>query len=340
MAALDSAIYSQQEFGVAIVAETTVGANPGTTMQRLNVTGLVGMSQTLVQVIEPRSGESRVQDKEHILVCDKGGGDITVSVPIVLDTLVDDMLHENVMGVTKAGSTPANDVILAYNYLPAGYLNGATSITDNLHTFTVALISPETNETIYLTGCVVSELSVSMDQGTECGRRHATVTFLTRHRPATPAAAPTTPTDYGTTFRFLRDLDALATVAGDTVICNKIEYTISNPLITAGIDSDGYPEVISRAIPKVTATGVLSIKYDANTAELWESRSAGTTIAIAFSNYATWANASNTFGLQCEQALIVGDLNPAAGDSGVFQDLNLEFMADSANTKAVLEVVM
>jgi len=337
MAALDNAIYSQQEFGVAIKAETTVGTALKTSMQRLNVTGLVGMSQSLTQVIEPRSGESRVQDKEHILVCDKGGGDISVQVSIVLDTLVDNMLHENVMGATTAGATPAS-IDLVYNYLPAGFTNGSAQ-TDNLHTFTVALISPETNETIYLTGCVVSELSVSMDQGTECGRRHATVTFLSRHRPATPSAAPTTPTDYGTAFRFLRDLDAIATVGGDTIIANKIEYTISNPLITAGVDSDGYPEVLSRGIPKATANGVISVKYDSNSAEWWESRSAGTTLAVQFSNFATWASASNTFGLWCEQALIVGDVNPSAGDSGVFEDLNIEFMADSANTKDVLVIV-
>ena len=341
MATLDSAIYSQQQFGVAIKAETTVGTALKTSMQRLNVTGLVGMSQSLIQSIEPRSGESRVQDKKHIFVCDKGAGDITVSVPIIMDTTVDGMLHENVMGAAAATIDTAENVIaLAYNYSPAGFANGATGISDNLHTFTVALISPETDETIYLAGCVVTELSVSMDSGTECGRRHATVTFMSRHRPATPTTAPTTPSDYGTAFRFLRDLDGIHTIGGDVIVCNKLEYTISNPLITAGVDSDGYPEVITRGVPKATATGVFSIKYDANTAELWELRSAGTTLGFVFSNHTTWGHATNTFGIRCEQALIVGDVNPAAGDSGVFEDLNVEFMSDKANTKHVVEIIV
>ena len=344
MAALDSAIYSQQQFGVAIVKEAAPGTKVEAGMQRLNVTGLVGMSQSLVQVIEPRSGESRVQDKKHIFVCDKGSGDITVQVPIVMDTTVAGMLHENVMGAAAATIDTATNVIaLAYNYSPAAYPTLTGTFTDNLHTFTVALISPETSgdgETIYLVGCVVSELSVSMDSGTECGRRHGTVTFTTRFRPLVADSAPSTPTDYGTTFRYLRDLQELQTVAGDSVVCNKLEYTISNPPITAGNDSDGYPEIITRGIPKVTATGVISVKYDLNTAELWESRAAGTTIAIVFSNYSSWAHVSNTFGLRCEQALIVGDVNPSAGDSGVFQDLNVEFMADVDSTKHVLEIIV
>lgn len=340
MAALETAIHSLQEFGVAIVAETTVGTNPGTTMQRLNVDGLVGLTLPLVQAIEPRSGESRVQDKKHIFVTDYGTGPYTVQVPLVLDTTVDNILHENVMGATEAATTPAS-VDLVYNYLPAAYANATGSISDNLHTLTVALISPVTGETIYLTGACVTELSVSVDSGTDGGRRHATATFSTFHRPADAGTAPTTPTDYGTTYRYLRDLTALKTVAGDAVVINKLEYTISNPLNAAGSNSSGNPEILTRAVTpnKVTATGIIGVKYDANTAEHWQTRRAGTTIELVFANFATWASASNTYGLMCEQALIT-DVSDAATDMGVFRDISVEFMADVANTKDVLVLAL
>jgi len=333
--AIDTGIWSKQQFGVAIQVETAVGTKTSNAMLRINNDDIVWLNQPLIQEIGVKSGGSRVHDKKDIYVSDYGSR-CSVQVPMILesDTALYTILHENVMGATT-GSAPAA-VALVYNYTSAEMAVG-TAASGNLYTLTLQLISPEAGEAIWLVGAVCTHLDVSLAADADGGRRHATATFETLFRPL-DGAAIVAPTTFGTTYRYLRDLTTKKQVGGVDVIMNKLEYSIDNPLSTAGMTSDGFPEVMTRGMNEgAVATGTIGIKYDANTASFWQLRRAGTTVAVELSNHTTWA--SSSFGLLCNQAAITSEITPTATDSGAFIDLGVEFLADVTSTKNVLDIV-
>jgi hypothetical protein len=305
-------------------------------MQLLNVTDLFSMSRDVIQTIEPRTGRSgRVKRQEDVYTNDAGSRATTVTIPIILDTQVDTLLYENLIGATT-GTVPAS-IKLGYNYNPAEMSHGDTLISDNLHTLTLALISPETDETIFLPGCCVTEMTTTMDMGAENGRRMANVTFMTYYRPSSATSAPTGMSSYGTMFRYLYNFNATKTIGGLDVVLSKFEFTISNPLNANGFQgANGDPEVLTRGIPSVTVTGTAGIKYDANTAALWESFRAGTSQDIVLSNNATWSSA--TFGIKAFNGFITSDPSLNAAEHGVFQDVSFEFTADDTD-QTVIEII-
>lgn len=334
--AISAQVYDPQQFKVAVVAETTVGSANTTSMQLLNVTDLFSMSRDVVQVIEPRTGRSgRVKRQEDVYTNDAGSRATTVTLPIILDTTVDTLLYENLIGA-KTSTLPAS-ITLGYDYNPTEMKHGDTAISDNIHTLTLALISPETNESIIIPGCCVTEMTTSMDMGTENGRRMANVTFMSYYRPADGASAPTGMSNYGSTFRYLYNFNAKKTIGGADVVLSKFEFTISNPLNVNGFQgTNGDPEVLTRGIPSVVVTGTAGIKYDANTASLWEKFRAGTASDIILANDATWADA--TFGIQAFNGFITSDPSLNAAEHGVFQDVSFEFTADDTD-QTVIEII-
>lgn len=333
--AISKNIYDPQEFKLAVIAETTVGTANTTTMQLLNVTDLISMSREVTQVLEPRTGRSgRIQRQEDVYTNDSGSRRTTVTAPIIMDTTVDTLLFENAIGI-ETDVEPAS-IILSSTYSPTEMEHDDTGIDDNIHALTVALISPETDESIIIPGCCVTELTPSMDMGTENGRRMATVTFTSFYRPADGQSAPTGLVDYGSTFRYLYNLNAEKTINDVDVVLSRFEFTIANPLNVNGFQgSNGDPEVMTRGIPKVTVTGTAGIKYDANTASLWEKFCAGTSVDVLLADNATWGSA--TFGIQAYDGFITSDPSLTGTENGVFQDVSFEFTAEDDGK--VIEII-
>ena len=333
--AIDTGVWSPHEFEVWIKPETTIGTALTTTMQRLNVTGISWYSQSVIQDIKEHPGDGRVHNKEH-LYTSKDGIPITVQIAFIMDsdTATDTMLHENVLGT--ATSTAPSSVDLPYNYSGREMANGGAP-TGNLDTFTVLFIVPEAANCVEMYGACCTELTVTMDAGTEGGRRHATATLTTFYPLVHGVTEPASPTDYGTLYRQLQDLTAKKSINSLDMIINKIEYTLSNPLALAGMTSAGIPEVLARGIGGVTATGVIGVKFDANTDAFNEVYEDGTTFPIEISDNATWASAA--FGFKCDQAILTAHPTPAGGDSGVFHDLQIEFLGANTGTKDVIQIV-
>jgi len=108
-----------------------------------------------------------------------------------------------------------------------------------------------------------------------------------------------------------------------------MELTFGNPLVTSGFQGTyGEPEIYQRANPKNFCTGVFGVKYDDNTANIWESWRAGTDVAVEISNNATFTEA--TFGFKAAMGRITGDLAPAGTDQGMYVDIPLEFAAGTS----------
>ena len=331
MATLDSMIYTDSQFKAAFVEEATMGTKNVTTMQKLNITGDPTVTEGLTQDLSPRTGASgRVQPLADNYVKAGCGQVSTISFPVTLDTTVFPLL---VAGAIDAavGTSPAG-YAMAYDYQPSEASHGVSSD----RTYTVAWVSPETGATRIAVGCVITELSISAERLSDGMRFSGNVTFSTGYKLLDSEAAPSGLVAYGDTYRFLSELSAKVSVGGDDVALRSVEFTISNPATWAGWQgTDGNPQLMTRAIPKATITGTLDVKYDANTAALWESRRSGTAIAVELSDNATWASA--TFGFKGAYGVVTGDVNPTRSDEGMFMSLPLEFTASTSGD--VFEIV-
>jgi hypothetical protein len=323
--AINAQVYSPSEFKFYMQEEEAVGTANKATMLQLNVNDIVTWSQEVIQTLDPRSGGSgRV-----IAAADVFTRDImqlsTITVPLVYDMGTANtfqMLLENAVAVDESNGT----VTVSYDHNPAELEHGDSG-TDGDGTFTLCIASPVADESIYFTGCVVTSMTVTADAGTNGGRIEGSVTFQTRYRPADGAAAPTTPTTYTSEWHYLCELTT-KTVGAVDVVVNKFEYTIENPVAFVGCDSDGNPQIIARSIPKIAVTGNVSIKYDANTAFLWQNRRAGTSTAIVMTG-------ADAVGFTATYAKITGDVNPSGGDDGVFIELPFEATASTSGAVAV-----
>ena len=327
-------VYSPSQWQFAIKAETTTGTANTTAMLLLNVDGDVSVTQEIVQTLDVRSGGSgRTLKAADVHTTDLGSQLTTISVPIVMDGAIDATILANVLG-TAVGTSPAS-FDLAYNYAPDGRETGATS-GDETHSLTFAIVSPQADESRIFTGGGFSTVNVVMSSDNDGGRRHATLTYTTRFRPADGAAAPSGLVAYNSTFRYLREFNTTKTVGGVDVILNKVEYTIENPYTYTGYQgANGDPEIIHRGINEAKVTMVIGVKYDANTANFWEKRRAGTIIAVELSDNATWASA--TFGIKASYCKITDNVNPVGTDAGVFQDLQLQ--ATGSTSGDIIQIV-
>lgn len=256
----------------------------------------------------------------------KGGKPTTITVPFLPDTTTLPYFLENALTVT-IGASPAGYSLPA-DYSPPQIGHGDSS-TDKTKTFTLALISPISGKTVVIPGCMIEELTLTMDMGTEAGRMHATATFKSFYYHASVTTAPTGMSAYGSTHYFLYDLTAIKQIKALDVVLSKAEFKITNPVVAVGFQgSNGDPEAFGRAIPKATVTGSFLVKYDVATADLWASRAVGSTgFSVELSDNAIWASA--TFGFKADNGVVTNDLQPQGGDAGVFIPLEIEFLGTS-----------
>ena len=319
------AVYDMNEWYFLVKDEATVGTAITTGMQLLNLNGDVSVSSEVTQTLDIKSGSGRTLKTQDVFTDDRGQL-TTITVPIVLDTTVSPLLHSNAFGVA-VGATPAS-YDLASAYSPDGVLHGGAS--GPAVSLTCYLVSPETGETKSFVGCVITQMVVTLDSGTESGRRTAALTIETGYRPLDGSSFTGSGSNvpYGQTFHYLREYCALKQIEALDVVMNKVEYTISNPASFLGFNAacGGDPEMITRAIGGASFTMVVGVKYDANTANLWEAQRDGDIIDIELSNHATWA--SSTFGILCAEMKLTDNITPSGTDKGVFQDLSLMATGD------------
>ena len=337
--AVDNAIYQMSEWEFLAQAETVLGTAITTGMQRLALNGDVSISTEIDQTLDIRSGVGRTLKTQDVYTNALGGKKTTISVPIIMDTTVDTLLHENAMGI--ATSTSPASVDMQSDYAPDGTLHGATHGGGNTISLTCYLVSPESGETRTFVGCVITQLVGTMDAGAEGGIRTAVLTIETDYWPVVGSAFTGAASNvaYGGTYRYLREYTT-RTVLASTPVINKLEYTITNPMTTAGFQGTyGDPEIVTRAIGGASVTMVIGIKYDANYGALWESYRDGTTITdLEISNNGTWASA--TLGFKSIQCKIIDLPDPSQADSGVFQDVTVQFTgAVDANGTATGDMI-
>jgi len=337
--AVDNAIYDMSEWDFLIQAETVLGTAITTGMQKINLNGDVSVSTEIDYVDDIRAGDGRTKKSDDVYVNALGGKRTTITVPMIMDTTVDTMLHENAMGI--ATSTSPASIDMQSDYAPDGTLHNDTHGGGNTVSMTCYLVSPESGSTRTFAACVISQLVGTMDSGAEGGRRTAVLTIVTDYWPVASSSFTGSGSNvkYGTTYRYLREYTTRVFLASTPVI-NKIEYTINNPMTSAGAQGTyGDPEIVTRAISGTTFTMTIGFKYDANYNTMWETFRNGTEVTdLVLSDNATWASAALGFKLA---KIKIKDLpDPAQTDAGVFQDVTVEgYGAIDANGNATGDIV-
>ena len=329
----DSAAYSPKEFKVAIAYEDTTGTAETTGFISLDVDSLGFPSLNPNQVVDVRTGTGRVLKEADFFQSNKA---------TVKEISVSGNAWSN--GITSLLENICNDTTSPYlvsdTYSPKEVEHGTESIADFTSTFTVVMVSPESNSTMIFPGCVCSALSLSGDMGTESGRVKFSATFKTGYKPSLSGDDPTISTLYSAgNQRYMTDWTAVKTVAGitDSVI-QSFTLNLENDAVMLGYQgSDGDPEVINRA-SEFSAAMDMQIKYDSGTEPLiasFETQSPGTPgVLTELSNHATWGSATN-FGIR----LADGVMTNVAFSEGDVMLLDVSQKATAASSGNLFEVI-
>ena len=329
----DSAAYSPKEFKVAIAFEDTTGTAETTGFISLDVDSVGFPSLNPVQAVDVRTGTGRVLKEADFFQSNKG---------VVREFSVSGNAWSN--GITPLLENMCNDTSSPYSvsdtYSPKEVEHGTTSIADFTSTFTVALVSPESNSTIIMPGCVCTSLSLNGDMGTESGRVKFSATFKTGYKPSLSATDPTISTLYSAgNQRYMTDWTATKTVAGiANSVIQSFTLNLENDAVMLGYQgSDGDPEVIGRS-GEFMATLDAQIKYDSNTEPLinsFETQSPSTAgVLTQFSNDATWASATS-FGIKLDD----GVMTNVAFSEGDVMMLDVSQKATAASGSNLFEVI-
>ena len=326
--ALDGQALSPKEFLLAFKPETTIGTANTSSMNLLNVDSVSSPSLNLSQVLDVRNGVGRTAKVADAFTEEKGtrkeisfaGTADSTTLPLLLQAVT----------TTAVGSSPASYDV-AYNYTQPELQIGTGSISDNLHTFTVAISHPEAgnDHSMIFKGCVLTSLNITGSMGTESGRIKISGTWATGSQGTYEQAKPTSMTAYNSTNYSMTQWTAKTTCAGiaDCVI-SDISLTLENPAEFVGFNASGDPQAIVRAVPELGVAFDATVKADDNTSGFHNLHKAGgTSASFELSNHATWSSAT-TFGIKMANGTISAvDFNEA---NAMFYNVSVKGLASTS----------
>lgn len=259
--------FSPKEWEVWIIGESALGtsANATSGMYQLDVDSISMPSLNVTQSLDPRSGGGRTLKAKDFFQ-DNNLRVVEISLSgIFHDDVAHKALFENI--TSEAGE----DFTVPSGYSPEALRYGETETAADFDTFTLVLKCPsQTNgRNIEMAGCVVTNLTLSADMGTEGGQYKWSATIQTG-----AACDFNDQTDSGGTNYVNTDLFKLSSTTGvelyniADVTLNSFSLTIDNPVVFAGtnISGVGY-ETINRG-QKISVNLDCQVKYDDNTCTL------------------------------------------------------------------------
>ena len=312
--------YQPNDFGVGVKIEATTGTVVANTTQLF--TDSVSMpSFSPDQDLSAKSGKF-VADEAEIYSSSKNTPSEITATGLLNDTvlaLLDGILH----------TADSSDVITIDDSYTAPHLYHGQTISNApaKATYTVKLLSPAvtdddgssnpTNNSIHLTGCSVTALSIFGDAGTDGGRLKYSVTFKTGYSPAFTGAAGSTVAPVTTGFRTIHDLP-YRTIAGVvSPVVSSFNLSIENPADYVGWDPvNNKPYSISRSVPEGPVVNLsATVKLDKDTSGLlanFMNASKQTGLVNHMSNDADQpadlltSGGATEFGFSCDKAIITG----------------------------------
>lgn len=323
-------MFSPKDFKAYIVEEATTGTLPtitsGNVCLQLDVDEVNYPSISPNQVLGVRTGRGKVlhttdafQDNEF------------TSTEVSLSGLFHKdgqhlMLMQSVCGMALNPSIA--DVTVGAT---ATGVSGKYGVTEGDKTFSLILASPDTTDgyNIIMTGCQVTNFTLSADIETDGGMYKWSATISTGMNVITNNEAAESITAYGTTFPTLSAVTPTKVYAIATPVMNSFSVSIDSPAVYAGFASTGYAAYNRGEEISVTAECV--VKYDSATRGLlntFNTQTAGITAHALTLTQTTSPDGTIT--------IPAGILTAASIDSSDIVMMNLGIKATSGGSAAVI----
>jgi hypothetical protein len=204
----------------------------------------------------------------------------------------------------------------------------------------VSLVNPDASETRLLHSAVVTELTLSMDAGTNGGRLRASGTIWSGYRPTVGTNAVTDgSTASNTDFPFgIFDCHAIE-VATTQITCKSFSVTISYPAERVGFrvanSIDAESEDYMRG--RVDVTGSINVKMDDTSVAQLPFWLAGTSKSILVGDEGTAGGGSSTdIFFEIPQAKYTGHNVDLGSEGGVF--IELPFQGSATGSQKLISV--
>ena len=333
------ATYSGNQFLVYIGRHT---ANHGTMTQtsdgslhRMNLETVndIDFSAGVTQEFIPRTGQKVFREEDVFTT--QNGGTYTWSFDWLCDS--EEIIQLLLRSAMEVDGTTGLISIAGNHGHSSEYANGTSSPDFSLQ---VTILNPDASETRVLHSAVVTELTFSMDMGTNGGRLRASGTIWSGFRPAVTTNAVTDGSTASNTAYALGLHDCHAVELAQTQITSKaFSVTISNPAQRVGFtninSNDGEPEDYVR--DRVDVTGSINVKMDNTSVAQLPFWLAGTSKAILVGDEGTagGGSASNIF-FEIPTAKYTGHNVDLASEGGVF--IELPFQGTATGTNKLINV--
>ena len=328
MAALDKTVYSGKQYEAYVSLQTdALGTNDvsGTLYKlRLNEVNDIEWSEGFQTADVERTGQRVLRPTDHIKTY-KGGtftwsfSDLVIESEAVLQLLLQ---------LVSEDDSPAGTVAITGNQGTVLYEQGATTGEYAC----VVLSSPDTDKDRLLHSAILTELTLSMEPGTNGGLLTASGTFWSGYQPVIGAegtSADSTAVDYTKGF-----FDCTTSqIGGDDVVVNNFELTISNPANRVGYETvnsiAGEPCAYNRG-GQISVTGTVGVKLDDNVAQvITEDFLVGTSANVSFGD-------GSALDFDIPTAKYTGHTHTNT-DSGVF--VELPFMGTADGSGALVTII-
>ncbi|BAQ90823.1 protein containing DUF11 [uncultured Mediterranean phage uvMED] len=311
--------YQPNDFGVGIAIESATGSVVANTTQLF--TDSISMpSFAPDQDLSAKSGMF-VADFAHVHSSQKN-----TPTEITVSGLLNDTVLDLLTGIFHTAHS-TNVILVDDSYTaPLLFHNQTISGAAAKATFTVKVLAPQVlndsgaspaDNSIHLTGCSITALSISADAGSDGGRLKYSLTLKTGYAPVFTGAAGSTTAPVTTGFQTIHDMPH-RTIAGvvDPVM-QSFNLSIENPADYVGFDgANSRPSSISRSVPEGPVITLAStVKLDVNTKGYlanFMNNSAQTALVNHVSNDAdqpaelTTSGGATGFGFSCDKAIITG----------------------------------
>ena len=260
--AISTSAYSASAFQLLIAEQDafgTIEASGGNAYHALDVDSVSSPSLNPNQTLDVRSGSRVLQATDFFQDVKASVKEISVSGTATTNTL--DMLLENIMGEAESSASGVYSFLSNASAQTVG--SGSSSQAGTL--LSVIIKSAfGTNADLAFKDCVITQLSLSGDMGTEGGRIKFSATFKSGSAVSLNASATTVDTAFtANTENYLmsswvagyRQLVGVA-----DLVMSSFNLSLSNEANFVGLVSTGY-EVIARS-GEFSATLDATIKYD------------------------------------------------------------------------------
>ena len=268
--AISTAAYSPKEFQFLIAEQDafgTIEASGGNNYHAVDVDSIGSPSLNPVQGLEVRTGSRVLQATDFFQDVKTSVKELSVSG--TAGTPVLDMLLENIMGEAEGSASGVYTFTSSADVQSVG--TGASSQAGTL--LSVVIKSAfTTNADLSFKDCVVTNLVISGDAGTEGGRIKFSATFQTGSTVEDLTDATTAvDTPFAASVHTMNawtDPDYRQVVGVNSLLLSSFSLSLDNPASFAGATTAGY-ELVARA-GEFSATLDVTTKYDDKTEDMFE----------------------------------------------------------------------